>query len=343
MINTITYSNYKFDIEPKQNQVYIKAFDTVTMELYEGTVYEHEIYVSPINKFCTMLSSALGQEKDFTIGIVRCPDKLKCELKYKTNFIELDEAFSLDQVANTQAIEHFLKNKITELEKRVESFETKLLDNEKQHKQKISELEAQIDKPIVFANGWICTSSSGEYYGNGVFDPARQPTFYEFKCLPSSEYLDWTKCYGLRLLGNYLDLNKLTKLKHINIYQIQLRMYRNDTIEPKFCLNEPFDNNTCIYLPNVTEITINYHSMVEICTPRIPNHDVIAPFYNSFPNIKTIRIKDFKNNNCSILEAITPYTLRAKFINVECVNCTQIPPPHLDEMKRNRYITLTIK
>ncbi len=123
MNQTIIYSNYKFDITVGQSQVHIKVFDTVTMNLYEGIVNENEIYVSPINKFAKLLVSALVQEKAFAIKIDKCPDKLKCQLQYKTDFIELEETFSLAQVPNTQAVEYHMRNKISTLESNDVQFE----------------------------------------------------------------------------------------------------------------------------------------------------------------------------------------------------------------------------
>lgn len=135
MSQTIIYSNYKFDITIDQSKVHIKVFDTVSMDLYEGTVNEQEIYVNPISKFAKMLTGALAQEKDFSIGIDKCPDKLKCHLTYKTDFIELEEIFSLDQVANTQAVEYHMRDKISTLE-----------SNDVQIEKLIGLLTAQVDK-----------------------------------------------------------------------------------------------------------------------------------------------------------------------------------------------------
>ncbi len=121
MTHTIIYSNYKFDIILEQTSVTIKVFDTITMNLYEGIVNENEIYVNPICKFVKLLVSALENQPDFSIGITKSNNAFKCQLQYKTAFIELEETFLLTQVSNTQEVEYHMWNKINELESKYEN------------------------------------------------------------------------------------------------------------------------------------------------------------------------------------------------------------------------------
>ena len=48
---------YKFDIELLNTSINIKVFNTTSLELYEGSVNEAEIYIQPISKFYKMLVS----------------------------------------------------------------------------------------------------------------------------------------------------------------------------------------------------------------------------------------------------------------------------------------------
>jgi hypothetical protein len=111
MNQTIMYNNYyKFDLKLEQSSVSIKFFDTVSLELFEGLINENHIYNS-IAKFYKMLINALNKEKDFTIKIDKTSTKIKCILLYKNQFIELEEIFSLNRVAN-----YPMQYKITKLE-----------------------------------------------------------------------------------------------------------------------------------------------------------------------------------------------------------------------------------
>ncbi len=99
MTHVITYLNYRFDIELGKNQISIKVFDTNTMDLFEGTVNEHEIYINPIDKFEKLLVSALKKHHGFSIEVTKSSDTIKGKLTYKTYFIELDETFSLNKIS----------------------------------------------------------------------------------------------------------------------------------------------------------------------------------------------------------------------------------------------------
>lgn len=137
MTQSIIYSNYKFDITVGQSSVDIQVFDTTSTDKYAGTVNEHEIYVNPIDKFAKLLIGALGGKKDFSIGLVRLPDKLKCQLTYKTDFIELEETFALDKQACTP--EQF-EISILQMEK------LKLEQVNQQFQAKVSELNARVQE-----------------------------------------------------------------------------------------------------------------------------------------------------------------------------------------------------
>ncbi len=135
MTQSIIYSKYKFDITVGQSSVDIQVFDTTSHNKYAGTVNEHEIYVTPIGKFVKLLTGALENQPDFSIGIVKLPDKLKCQLTYKTDFIELEEIFALDQQACTP--EQF-EISIGQMER------LKLEQANKQYQAKIAELNARV-------------------------------------------------------------------------------------------------------------------------------------------------------------------------------------------------------
>jgi hypothetical protein len=139
MNQTVIYNNYKIDItlESNANTVQIKMFDTVSLELFEGSVNANEIYVSPIEKFYQMLSSALDKKTDFAIGITRLTDKIKCKLTYKTHFIELDEFLSLDKILVTTD-----QIKIAKLERENISLNLKIAETEI----KMKELNENIDQ-----------------------------------------------------------------------------------------------------------------------------------------------------------------------------------------------------
>ena len=57
MNQTICFSDYKFDIELVNTSINIKVFNTTSLDLYEGSVNEAEIYIQPISKFYKMLVS----------------------------------------------------------------------------------------------------------------------------------------------------------------------------------------------------------------------------------------------------------------------------------------------
>ena len=158
MNQTICFSNcshtgadlqwYKFDIELLNTSINIKVFNTTSLDLYEGSVNEAEIYVQPISKFYKMLVSGLNKENNFNFEINNLTDKLKCQLNYLNEFVDIEEFIILNKKANNKAVEYHLNNKIEVLEKQVKLL-SELLKNTIEHKlddKIISLSKIEIDK-----------------------------------------------------------------------------------------------------------------------------------------------------------------------------------------------------
>jgi len=110
---------YKFDIELLNTSINIKVFNTTSLDLYEGSVNEAEIYIQPISKFHKMLVSGLNKENNFNFEINNLTDKLKCRLNYLNEFVDIEEFIILNKKANNKAVEYHLHNEINLLKEQV--------------------------------------------------------------------------------------------------------------------------------------------------------------------------------------------------------------------------------
>jgi hypothetical protein len=108
MNQTICFSDYKFDIELVNTSINIKVFNTTSLDLYEGSVNEAEIYIQPISKFYKMLISGLNKENNFNFEINKLTDKLKCQLNY-LNELGMDNVAKHEQDLTSYALEKFLQ------------------------------------------------------------------------------------------------------------------------------------------------------------------------------------------------------------------------------------------
>jgi hypothetical protein len=125
MTQTIHFSDYKFDITLEPTNININIFNSKTMDLFEGSINQNDIYINPLDKFYKMLSNGLESKPGFTFSIESLTDKLKCKLNYTTEFIDLEEIFVVNKKANNKAVEYHLNNKIEVLEEK-----NKLLNNQ---------------------------------------------------------------------------------------------------------------------------------------------------------------------------------------------------------------------
>ena len=119
MNQTIYFYDYKFDIELVNTSINIKVFNTTSLDLYEGSVNEAEIYIQPISKFYKMLVSGLNKENNFNFEINNLTDKLKCRLNYLNEFVDIEEFIILNKKANNKAVEYHQQNEINLLKEQV--------------------------------------------------------------------------------------------------------------------------------------------------------------------------------------------------------------------------------
>ena len=251
MNQSITYNDYKFDISDEQNSIKIQVFNNKTQEFYSGTVNENEIYVQPIGKFYKMLLSALNKEENFDMEITKSNDKLKCKILYKTEFIELEEIFSLDKVDNGKAVEYqlieeikTLKDDNIELKKLVTDLTIKLtllLDETNDLKQKVKNLEENevtfmketgtsygntgyAYKPIPKNNANLIIDNSGwEVYQNNtvIYDYLKNgfDAIFNFNKITINNVESFNPTNGQGLLNIIkMILNKTQTINHIIVY-----------------------------------------------------------------------------------------------------------------------------
>ena len=170
MNQTICFSDYKFDIELVNTSINIKVFNTTSLDLYEGSVNEAEIYVQPISKFYKMLVNGLNKENNFNFEINNLTDKLKCRLNYLNEFVDIEEFIILHKKANNKAVKYHQQNEINLLKEQVKLL-SELLKNTIEHKldYKIDDNISIID-PGTFSNlEKIYVSSNNKYLYNSLF------------------------------------------------------------------------------------------------------------------------------------------------------------------------------
>ncbi len=172
MNQTIYFSDYKVDITLEPTIIYIRVFNTKTLDLYEGSVNSNDIYINPLDKFYKMLSGALSSKPGFTFTIENQTDKLKCKLNYITDFFDLEELFVVNRKDNNKAVEYHLNNKIEVLEGKnvLLTNQIDLLKTEfEQLKLTVQTLEKYVFLPITYQNtGPPCTSVTANIPINNV-------------------------------------------------------------------------------------------------------------------------------------------------------------------------------
>ncbi len=106
------FDNYKFDISLGESDVKIKICDTLSTDIFECMVNENDTNKHSVFKFCKLLICGLSKEKDFIFQITKIPDKIKCKITYKNDFLdeEYTEVFTANKIEET---------KIEKLEKQI--------------------------------------------------------------------------------------------------------------------------------------------------------------------------------------------------------------------------------
>ncbi len=98
------FDNYKFDISLGESDVKIKICDTLSTDIFECMVNENDTNKHSVFKFCKLLICGLSKEKDFIFQITKIPDKIKCKITYKNDFLdeEYTEVFTANKIEETQ-------------------------------------------------------------------------------------------------------------------------------------------------------------------------------------------------------------------------------------------------
>ncbi len=152
MEQTFIFANYKFNILLKDTSINIKIQDTNTIEIYEGSVNENDIYIRPISKFNKLLVNALNKISGFNINLVKIDNKIKCKLQYTGDFVEVEEVFLLNQMNDNKIIEYHLRQEIEQLKNKNNLLQEKIIEQNKIYTQIYSQLKKVGDKNSDFQN-----------------------------------------------------------------------------------------------------------------------------------------------------------------------------------------------
>ena len=162
MTQTIHFSDYKFDITLEPTIININIFNSKTMDLFEGSINQNDIYINPLDKFYKMLSSALESKPGFTFLIESLTDKLKCKLNYTTEFVDLEEIFVVNKKENNKAVEYHLNSKIEVLEEKNKLLNTQV-DLLKTELQQLKSSIQLLEKYVFIPMSWQSINHDNTY------------------------------------------------------------------------------------------------------------------------------------------------------------------------------------
>ena len=283
-IETITYDNYTFKIEPDTNQIKVNMTDNTLMEIYEGTVKEDDLYVKPIKKFYSMIIRALNKEQNFTFSIDNRNSKMVCTVSYSTDMVDLEEHIILNKISASESRELLLIRRVHELEDLLTPVFGYKYDDEVGLKYLKFDLNSKVLDFRPFNQSLNENNTIDLYRMNELFitefNKFKNVTEIIFDAILSPVYYTSTT----------LNINSI--ITDINITKY---IYYKNYGHPHH-INNIFDNEQ-IYLPSVTEIKIYILSETKNMLQKINNTQpnqpcAINPFGNlrSLPNLKKIYI-----------------------------------------------------
>jgi hypothetical protein len=298
------------------NNIYLNVISNTTYKTYDGYIKDDDLNTGlSLDLFHTMLCKCLDETQiqtqtqtqsnyniiwQFGDSVLNGDSVLKLSLN-----VILDGFFPVEQTI-------VLGEKVLSGDKMLT---LKLTEMESKYQQKIAELEKQIyDREIVFATH---ATEFGKHY----------------KVKISEKTLNLMQCNGWNMLGNYMDFNLLTCLKKIIMYASQFAYTRNisdmrhpngstyqthiDTNHGQFwrnCLKNIF-NSTCIWLPSVTELEINY----VISYTAVPDNQL-----RSLPNLSKISFINYGNSQIDSFTLIQNCPKLKHIIYKTCLSIHQL-------------------
>lgn len=315
--NSWVYNSHNINITyTPNNSIYFIIVSNSTFVNYECVIRDGDL-VSPLDleKFYSLITNCFNSQPTYSIDWEFEPNLLNITFSALLDgFFDISQSIRLNEKVLSN--DKLLTIKLTEMESRHQE-EINVL------KTKLYELE---NTPIIFAH-----------------DPSSFGKFFSYP--PNTEIFDFTKTSGYVWHGNYLDFNKLVKLKKIIMLDSNFEYKRNvadifysdsncyyTNFNYKNYLNhlQNIFSSSQIYLPSVEELEVIY----TINSP-IPN------MLYSLPNLSKIIFNNFANNSLFSFELIKAVP---KLKHLEYNNCFNIQ--NLEQIKNwcdSKNIKLEIK